>query len=160
MQFVVVATLVAQLFGGVPIDGISCESMEGAVEHTHMHLQLFQAGRPVEVPANIGISEARGCLYWVHTHTSDGIIHIESPVKRAFTLGEFFDIWGQDLNTTHAADVASPKGKKLLVTVNGKVWHGDPRAIVLRDREEIVIQSGPPYGKPHDYNWKKFYEQQ
>ncbi len=38
---------------------------------------------------------AGGCFYWLHTHTEDGIIHIESPVQRTFTLGHFFAIWGR-----------------------------------------------------------------
>jgi len=34
---------------------------------------------------------------WLHTHAADGIIHTESPVERTYTLGDFFDIWGQPL---------------------------------------------------------------
>ncbi|HEX9235017.1 MAG TPA: hypothetical protein VF972_01920 [Actinomycetota bacterium] len=30
----------------------------------------------------------------IHTHDATGIIHIESPTPRTFTLGEFFDVWG------------------------------------------------------------------
>jgi len=40
------------------------------------------------------------CLYWLHTHVADGIIHIETPGERSFTLGEFFDIWNQPLVRT------------------------------------------------------------
>lgn len=28
------------------------------------------------------------CFYWLHTHAADGIIHVESPVHRVFTLGK------------------------------------------------------------------------
>jgi hypothetical protein len=28
------------------------------------------------------------------TRYADGLIHIETPVQRAFVLGEFFDLWG------------------------------------------------------------------
>ena len=143
------------MFGGLAIDGIECQGMEGAVEHIHSHLQLFDRGRAVKVPSQIGIPTGGGCLYWVHTHTPDGIIHIESPVMRPFTLGQFFDIWGEPLSRTRAASVRAARGKALRVTVNGKTWNGDPRNIVLRDREEIVIQSGPPWGKPHGADWSK-----
>ena len=143
------------LLAGLPIDGIRCESQEGAVEHVHTHLQIFNRGRRVEVPAQIGIMPVAGCLYWLHTHAGDGIVHIESPAARTFTLGQFFDIWGADLSRTTAGSVHAPRGHRLLFTVNGKVWKGDPRAIPLRDREEIVIQNGPPYGKPHGADWSQ-----
>jgi hypothetical protein len=152
------AVLLAQsFFGGLPIDGIRCDRQEGAVEHVHVSLQLYDRGRAVAVPANIGIPQAAGCLYWIHTHSGDGFIHIESPVKRAFDLGEFFDIWGPDLTWTKAASVVAPSGQRLSIWVDGKAWHGrDPRAIALRDRETIVIQYGPPYARPAHPDWSQF----
>jgi hypothetical protein len=141
--------------GNLPIDGIRCDSMEGAVEHIHAHLQIFNRGRGVEVPAQIGIMPIAGCLYWVHTHSSDGIVHIEAPTVRTFTLGEFFDVWGQSLSRSQAGDARAARGHSLRFTVNGHVWAGDPRMIPLRDREEIVIQNGPPYGSPRRADWSK-----
>jgi hypothetical protein len=143
------------MMGGLPIDGIRCDTMEGAVQHIHTHLQIFNRGRSVEVPAQIGIMQISGCLYWLHTHANDGIIHIESPVMRTFTLGQFFDVWDQSLNRTQAASARAPRGHVLRVTVNGRLWKGNPRAIPLRDHEEIVIQNGPPYGTPHGADWSK-----
>jgi hypothetical protein len=143
------------LLSGLPIDGIRCESMEGAAQHVHSHLQIFNRGHKVEVPAQIGIMQIAGCLYWLHTHSSDGIIHIEAPTTRTFTLGQFFDIWGQDLSRTTAASVHAPRGRTLRFSVNGRAWTRDPRAIPLRDREEIVIQNGPPYGKAVRADWSQ-----
>lgn len=144
----------AQMFGGLPMDGIRCEASEGAVEHVHTHLQLFNRGHALTVPAQIGIPEGAGCLYWVHTHTTDGIIHIESPIARTFTLGEFFDVWGKELSRTQAGPLQASRHRVLRVTVNGRAWTKDPRAIPLRDRDEIVIQNGPPYvaGRPADWS--------
>ncbi len=119
------------------------------MEHVHVQLQLFNRGRPVPVPAQIGIPQTGACLYWLHTHSNDGFIHIESPVRRTFTLGQFFDIWGPDLSWNRAGAVAASRGTRLRVWVNGVPWHGnDPRDIVLRDRETVVIQNGPPFAKP------------
>ncbi len=145
--------LAQSFFGGAPIDGIHCDTMEGAVEHIHSHIVLVDRGRFVNVPANIGIPEGTGCLYWVHTHTADGFIHIESPVKRPFTLGQFFDIWGMDLSRSKAAGVQAPHGRKLSVWINGRAYTGDPDAIVLRDHEAIVIQNGPPFAKTAKVDW-------
>ena len=144
-------------FGSLPIDGISCDRAEGSVEHIHAQLQLFNRGHKQPVPANIGISESANCLYWIHTHDSDGIIHIESPVKQTFTLGQFFDIWGPDLSWTKAGVAEAPHGGRLSIWVNGAPWHGhDPRDIVLRDHETIVIQNGPPFATPARADWSKF----
>jgi hypothetical protein len=149
------AVVAQSFFGGAPLDGIHCDTMEGVAQHIHSNLQLFDRGRTVAVPALIGIPNGLGCLYWVHTHTGDGFIHIESPVKRTFTLGQFFDIWGMNLSPTRAAGLQAPHGKRLSIWVNGKAWHGDPRAIGLRDHETIVIQNGPPFGKPLVPDWNR-----
>lgn len=147
---------VSQLIGALPIDGISCDAQEGAVEHVHARLQIFNHAKAVAVPAMIGIPSSGTCLYWIHTHTGDGYIHIEAPVKATFTLGQFFDIWGEDLSWSAASRATVPHGKRLSIWVNGAVWHGkDPRQIVLRDHETIVIQSGPPFAKPAQSDWTK-----
>lgn len=146
----------AQFFGGAAIDNIKCDTMEGAAQHIHSHLALFANGRAATIPANVGIPVGLGCLYWVHTHTNDGLIHIEAPVTRAFTLGEFFDIWGKELTPYAAAGLRAPKGERLSVTVNGKPYTGDPRRIVLADRQEIVIAAGRKPANPSPYPWKNF----
>lgn len=143
------------LGGGLPIDGIRCDRSEGAVVHVHTHLQIFNRGRAVQVPAQIGIMPIAGCLYWVHTHATDGMIHIEAPTRRNFTLGQFFDIWGRHLSRTQAASTRAARGRILRITLNGRTWKGDPRAIPLRDREEIVIQNGPPFARPSRADWSK-----
>lgn len=138
----------AQAMGALPIDGIKCEGMEGAVVHIHQHLQIFDRGRAVKIPSQIGIPDGKGCLYWLHTHTDDGLIHEESPVRRTFTLGQFFDIWGMELSWYAAGPVRAVKGHKLVIQVNGRSYKGkDPRAIQLRNHDEIVIQAGPPWAR-------------
>ena len=42
---------------------------------------------------------AGACFFYLHTHSADGIIHIESPVTRTYTLGNFFDVWGRPLGS-------------------------------------------------------------
>jgi hypothetical protein len=95
----------------------------------------------------VGRPLAGGCFYWLHTHTPDGIIHIESPVVRDFTLGNFFAVWGQPLSRTRAASVTVAAGA-LRVWVDGRPYAGDPRAIPLVTHTEIVIEAGAPYSKP------------
>ncbi len=157
LAFIFALLVVAQtLFGGLPIDGVQCNSAEGAVEHIHAHLQIFNHGKGVSIPQGVGISQVQNCLYWIHTHSGDGYIHIESPVTRTFTLGQFFDIWGAELSWTRAAGAVANHGTRLSIWVDGKAWHGaDPRSIVLRDHESIVIQAGPPFARPAASDWTK-----
>lgn len=141
------------MLGGLPIDGIRCDYGEGAALHIHANLQLYDRGRAVAVPSNIGIPLGAGCLYWLHTHSANGMIHIEAPVNQLFTLGQFFDIWAMPLSMTQAWRLHAATGRHLRFTVNGKLWTHDPKLIPLRNRETIVIQAGPPYAVPRAPNW-------
>ena len=75
------------------MDDIECGPMEQFGYHIHTHLDIFVDGKNYTVPALIGITN--NCFYWLHTHDQSGIIHIESPVKRDFNLGQFFDLWNK-----------------------------------------------------------------
>ncbi len=139
---------------GETVAGIACDAMEGSRMHTHQHLVLIDRGKQVPIPADVGQRPDRNCLYWVHTHTPDGIIHIESPQPRTFTLGDFFTIWGQPLDRAQAATMHAGKGGALKIWVNGKPYAGDPRAIPLLPHVDIVIEAGPPFVPPPKFtNW-------
>jgi hypothetical protein len=139
---------------GQPINGISCDAMEGSRLHIHQHLLILDHGKEVHIPDNVGRPDDAGCLYWLHTHTPDGIIHIEAPQNRSFTLGDFFAIWGQPLSRTQAASARARKGQRLRVWVDGKPYAADPRAIPLQAHTDIVIEAGPPFPKPPRFtNW-------
>jgi hypothetical protein len=138
---------------GAAVDGISCEAGEQTLLHIHARLTIFVDGRSVRVPAGVGIADpqavqttrgpavVRGtCFSWLHTHAADGIIHIESPVQRAFTLGEFFDVWGQSLSRTQVG----PASGNVTALVDGKVWLDDPRDIPLTAHRQIQLEVGTP----------------
>ncbi|MGH7649471.1 MAG: hypothetical protein ACREND_15245 [Gemmatimonadaceae bacterium] len=133
---------------GQPISGIACDAQEGQRIHIHQHVAILDHGKPVLVPYDVGRPDGVPCLYWLHTHTPDGIIHIEAPVNRSFTLGDFFDVWIQPLSRTDAAGAELKKGEQMQVWVDGQPYAGDPRAIKLGDHTDIVIEVGPPYRKP------------
>ncbi len=142
------------LADGRQVSGISCDVQEGQRIHIHQHLVIFDHGKQVAIPPNVGQPAGRHCLYWLHTHTPDGIIHIEAPQDRSFTLGDFFAIWGQPLSRGEAASANAGKGKTLRVWVNGKPYTGDPRKIALLAHADIVIEAGPPFPRPPVFtNW-------
>ena len=137
---------------GEPVNGIACDAMEGKRLHIHQHLVVFDHGHEIAIPAQIGIPGQ--CLYWVHTHTPDGIIHIEAPLDRTFTLGDFFRVWAQPLSRTTAASAHADKGTTLKVWVDGKPYTKDPATIPLNAHTDIVIEAGPPFPKPPRFtNW-------
>jgi hypothetical protein len=137
---------------GQNIDGITCGGMEYSTLHIHTHLALYDDGTQVAVPMLIG--GAKGpqglCLYWIHTHSMDGIIHVESPVlvpegSAGFNLGMFFDIWGQPLNRSNVAGMKGP----VTAYVNGTLYEGDLRMIPLLSHQQIVIEVGKQVPPPN-----------
>jgi hypothetical protein len=85
------------------------------------------------------------CVYWLHAHANDGIIHVESPsTADSFTLGEFFDIWGQPLSSTQ---VGPAKGT-VTAFFNGKLYKGNPRNLPLGYHYQIQLDVGTPIVAP------------
>jgi hypothetical protein len=87
---------------------------------------------------------AGSCFYWLHTHAADGIVHIESPVQRTYTLGNFFDVWGQRLTP---AQVGPARGT-VTALYNGRVFRGNPRRIPLTKHAQIQLEVGRPLVAP------------
>jgi hypothetical protein len=127
------------------IDGIQCNTMEQAAFHIHAHLDIFINGAHLTVPPQIGINPDERCLYWLHTHDDSGVIHIESPVTRDFTLGSFFDIWGKTFNNSQLFYKKVDNSNSLSVYANGvKVpTDADYRNVKLNAHDEIAVVYGP-----------------
>lgn len=138
----------ADIPSGAPVDGIRCEAMEGSVLHIHQHVAIRDHGKPVGIPPDVGRPLIAQCLYWIHTHTPDGIIHVESPNFRTYTLGNFFDIWGEPLTATNVAGSKPKKDEHIAVWVDGAPYTGNPRKIDLTQHLDVTIEVGPPYTKP------------
>jgi len=147
---------------GATVDGVRCEPSEQVVYHIHAHIQVYVDGQPRSLPAAIGIVGpvaqqtpygpfygAQQCYYWLHTHTSDGVIHIESPSARIYTLGNFFDEWNQPLSRTQ---VAGDMGK-VTAFLNDKPWTQSPTAIPLLPHASIQLDVGSPVVPAHEISW-------
>jgi hypothetical protein len=124
--------------------GLDVLTAEGTVLHIHEHLDLFVDGQQQKVPADIGIDQANGILSPVHTHDATGIIHVESPRARDFTLGEFFDVWGVPFTSQCIGTLCTNGSRQLTVFVDGSQVKGDPRAVKLAPHQEIVVAYGTP----------------
>jgi hypothetical protein len=150
---------------GERIDGIACQASEQVLFHIHAHLTIYVRGAARQVPAGIGIAPpyevaatpqgvfvtGASCFMWLHTHAADGIIHTESPVERTYTLGEFFDIWGEPLTRTQVG----PAHGRVTALVNGRAFTGTPRAIPLLAHAQIQLDVGLPLVKPEQIAFPK-----
>lgn|ERR1017187_90154 len=143
---------------GSSVDGITCRTVtkESVKYHVHVHVAIYVKGQMRRLPAGIGITQPQlevhdsagvfkdvglyDCLYWLHTHVADGIIHVEAPAKQSFTLGQFFDIWNQPLGPNQ---VGPAKGK-VVVFENGKQLDANPRSTPLIPHASIQIDVGNP----------------
>jgi hypothetical protein len=132
---------------GQAVDGVRCQTSEQTIFHIHAHLTVFVNGSPRQIPAEVGITGT--CLYWLHTHAADGIIHIESPIHRTYTLGNFFDEWGQPLGPNQ---VGSATGH-VTALYNGKVYQGNPRDIPLNAHAQVQLEVGTPLTAPESITW-------
>ncbi len=129
------------------IDGIACQP-EMNKTHFHAHMTMLKDGVNLILPADIGIRKDLDCLYWLHTHESDGIIHIETPGRADFTLGQFFDIWGKPLTKTQAGDLIAKPSEELRYYVDGERYNGDPKKIPLKAHGLITIEEGKEVPPP------------
>ena len=135
------------------VDGVNCDPTEAFTFHIHAHLDMIVDNKFVTTPAGIGI-KPNECLFWLHTHTSDGIIHIESPATRIFTLGQFIQVWDSTPGISPTFEKLTNGDTNLKVFVNGNEVKDTFDKISLSAHDEIVIISGPvPPSFPSSYQF-------
>ena len=127
---------------------------QGVVLHIHAHLDIYVNGKKETVPGGIGIyNTAGGFLTELHTHDATGVIHIESPTKRQFSLGEFLGVWGVRFTDKCVGGYCKLK-TPWRVYVNGLNYPGNPVDLILKAHQEIAIVIGSrPRTVPSTYNF-------
>jgi hypothetical protein len=133
---------VVELRHRLAVLGLPALGAEGTALHTHQHLDVFVNGRRITVPAGIGIDAAGRFISPLHTHDSSGVVHVESPTVQAFTLGQFFGVWGVRFTPGCLGDYCETGGSRLWVFSDGTPVKGDPRLVPLEEHEEIVVAFG------------------
>lgn len=138
---------------GRRVDGIQCEALTQLADTRYAHLQVYVHGRSVALPGAIGLVDpatirtANGllyksttCAYWLHTRAADGVIEMQSPIARRYTLGDLFAIWHQPLAGDRVADARGA----VTALVNGRRWTRPPAQIPLREHTQIELAVGEP----------------
>jgi hypothetical protein len=156
--------------------GLVPETAERLEFHVHAHLDVYIDGKPVLVPAGLGIDTknpgvhlfntngmaAYGgisppcdtpCISPLHTHDVTGILHTESATRKYNTLGQLFIEWNVRLTPTCVATYCGPKTPVVLY-VDGAKFTGDPRTIPLSNLRQITVVIGtPPAQIPNTAAW-------
>jgi len=122
--------------------------------HDHTMLLIYVNGQQVKIPVNVGEGDSGPCTQPLHVHaTAPGtdVIHIESPVARTFTLGDFFKVWAATPNIggptpvvfdqTHIFNYVAGNGYELRVYVSGQPSTAYD-SLVLQPHQVIVIVYG------------------
>jgi hypothetical protein len=142
---------------GGEIGGIGC--VGDVATHFHAHVSLFVEGERIAIPAAVGIvdpvivdgfAQSGDCFYWTHTHDATGLVHIEPPTVADYTLGQFFEVWGQPLSETNVAGFEGT----VSVFVDGVRHTGAPGDIVFSSRLHISLQVATPLSSPPMYNFQ------
>jgi hypothetical protein len=177
------------VLGDPVLDGIGNAYDPEQGNHIDAHISFFVNGQQYGSPMGIGIDYAgvSGAIinctygpetgnpfiatgttfYWLHTHDHAGIVHVEHQTGPAqglplqpFTLGQFFQVWGQPLSTTGAAGFS---GLVRVFLYNDDTapgtppveWTGDPNAAPfgMNEHDEVAIEIGAPWVSLPLYSW-------
>jgi hypothetical protein len=122
--------------------GLHALPKEALKLHVHQRMALLVDGKFVPIPPGIGIDANGKFIAELHTHDSSGIIHVESPVNRPYTLGEFFDVWGLRFSSHCLGGYCETAKKHVFVWANGKRVKKDIRKVVLGDHLSLVVAYG------------------
>jgi hypothetical protein len=126
----------------------TCLSHGGLTRHDHMYLTIQIEEQNVTIPENVGVNsnacnESGADMHVVHTHSSDGKLHLEMQTDEDVELGVFFDIWGQHFDETGIFDYRVNSTHELVMynrDVNGTLEEVDSfDHYILQNNQDIFI---------------------
>lgn len=153
---------------------IAPDRKEYLTYHIHAHLDVFVNGRAVTVPAALGIEVSdpgvktfkeagkateyggieqcdEACIAPLHTHDESGVVHIESPERADYRLGQFFELWNVRFTPRCVGGYCRPRAP-IAVFVDGRRLRRDPGDLVFEDGQEVAIVIGsPPKTIPQEF---------
>jgi hypothetical protein len=120
------------------------------------HVEVFAASRVVLIAAGIGTKPPRTwsagrltrarCYGALVTLDDTGVVLFRPGV--VLKISDLFRSWGQSLTDRRIASFQAASGAHVSAFVDGRRWRGEPGAIPLSDRAELVLEIGP-HVPPH-----------
>ena len=98
------------------------------IRHWHPHLEILVDNQKEEIPVGIGLGGS--CESPLHTHQTDGVIHLEAQVLRDFTLGDFMKVYGKPVQRD---------GYDLEMTVDDQP-NQELGNLMLKDGQQIILK--------------------
>ena len=129
----------------------TCLDHGGLTRHDHMYLSIRINGEFATIPENTGINtgacnQEGANMHVVHTHSSDGKLHLEMQTNETVELGVFFDIWGQHFDETGIFEYRVDETYGMTMSVRdaeGNVSVVDSYDhFILLEGQEIIIDYG------------------
>jgi hypothetical protein len=75
----------------------------------------------------------------IHTHDSSGKLHIETTEPMEAPIDAFFQIWGEDFDSTHILNKVSDEDNEVVMFVNGES-NSEFENYVMQNGDEIEIR--------------------
>jgi len=121
------------------ISGITCDKVEHLVYHNHTKLVIKIQNETQNIPAGIGIIP-NDCIFWLHTHDDSGIIHVESPIKTAFSLDQFLKVWDIFDNSSFIENFSKNNmtANVSMITENGSQSNLDNYKNIILENNAII----------------------
>ncbi len=120
------------------------------IYHAHPSLALNINGSTYTIPSGVGIQGA--CNKPIHTHATDGVLHVETDADQDYKLSDFFLIWGNWANNAQLAIFNSTQifgghavaGHTLTMTVNGSTDSSFQNYVIPRNASSGSEQCQTP----------------
>ena len=106
--------------------------------HVHPTISIKIKGEEVTIPGRIGLG---GIHRDIHTHEPDNTLHVEKSGtvrERDITVGNFFEIWGEEFSSTSILDNLNGPGGTVKMFVNGEE-NFEFKNYKMNDKDKIEI---------------------
>jgi hypothetical protein len=126
------------------VEGLGFPPVGDESYHAHALLTVYRDGEQIPVPADLGYDE-RGAHSSLHTHTPDGVIHMEADDPYPYTLAHVMTTWGVAFGPDRLGGDTASGTKQVHVYLNGQPASPD---VELADGDDVVIAYGIPNSFP------------
>lgn len=120
---------------------VSCiDKDKKPVRNYSFMINILVSGKEQQIPNSFG-RKNKQCLNEIYSDDSNGIINIKTNEFKSFTLGNFFNVWGESFNKDELLGYKTSNNRTLEVYVNGiKVNTYENTPLFPNSRIQIVYK--------------------